>query len=149
MSEKIIKSISLSSHVIKHINSNGELSNFSKWVEDAYKNEFMKIETLEERKQQIQKELTEWKIQKESFKMNELKKESIVEHIWSKLNDKSKFYLLRVPELVLKGYDIKATHRSFCGTDLGYNITLEEYTQLIEYNKKNCDLKFSPVASLN
>ena len=145
---KINKLVSLEPAIIEHIKQNKQISSFSSWIETTYKNEFMKIETLKEKKAQIQKELNEWNIKKQEFKMNELKKESVIEHIYGKLTDKSKFYLLRVPELILKGYDERTIHKSFCNNDLKYNITIEEFRNLVEHNKKNCKLN-SPVAPLN
>ena len=134
---KINKLVSLEPAIIEHIKQNKQISSFSSWVETTYKNEFMKIETLQEKKAQIQKELSEWNVKKQEFKMREIEQENTINKIWNNLSEKSKFYVRKIPNLLLDGYNIKVIHKAFCNHDLKYEISMDEFNKLIEFGKKN------------
>ena len=96
----------------------------------------MKLETLEWKHDQIQKELKDWNIKKQEFKMREIEKEEKTNKIIAGLTEKALFYLKRVPDLVNNGYDEKLIHKSFCNNYLDYKISYEDFKKLVEHALK-------------
>ena len=50
--EKITKAVSIEREIIKHIEKNHLITNFSEWICNTYRKEFMEIETLSKKMQE-------------------------------------------------------------------------------------------------
>jgi len=132
---KIIRTISIDSKIDEHIKRNPLVENFSKWITERYTQEFLTEDFLKEKQEQIQTALehyTKFAEYKEDLREKQQEKHSeLMEKIYFKLDEKSKLYLSRVPELLKKGFRKEVIIKSFCNNMLGYDIKPVEFEQLL------------------
>lgn len=113
---------------LKHLIHNKKF-NFSNWVRNRFKKDFLTDEAVRQRMQELDKQITEAEKEKEHLEV--LLMESKERKQMLDLDSNEEKFVKTVPEKIDKGFDIKAIS-NFFNSEFNKNLSLREFRKLVK-----------------